>query len=175
MIDHVGARSGERGAESDVLWLVAVGSNLGDRAAQHDAAADALTASGLATVVARGGAIDTDPVGGPADQGTYRNDVWLVASDLGPHQLLALLLRIEDALGRTRVVRWGARTIDLDLLARLDGLTVESPVLTLPHPRMADRPFVIEPLRRLCAVTPHPALLAWSSRHDVSALITCSC
>jgi 2-amino-4-hydroxy-6-hydroxymethyldihydropteridine diphosphokinase len=147
------------------LWLVAVGSNLGECERHLDAAASAIDASGLARVLARAGPESTAPVGGPVGQGAFLNDVWLVASDLGPHQLLALLLRIEDGLGRTRAVRWGPRTIDLDLLARLDGLAIATPVLVLPHPRLAERPFVLAPLRRLCAACGHPALRAWAARH----------
>jgi 2-amino-4-hydroxy-6-hydroxymethyldihydropteridine diphosphokinase len=98
--------------------------------------------------------IESAPVGGPDGQGSFLNGVWIVASDFGPHQLLAELQRIETACGRVRTVRWGPRTLDLDLLLRDDGLVVSSAVLTLPHPRIAERPFVLIPLQQVAAHWP---------------------
>ncbi|MBA3937725.1 MAG: 2-amino-4-hydroxy-6-hydroxymethyldihydropteridine diphosphokinase, partial [Planctomycetes bacterium] len=109
-------------------------------------------------VVARAAVVETAAVGGPAGQGAYLNGAWLVASALGPHQLLHLLQAIETALGRARAVRWGARSIDLDLLLRSDGAVVASPVLTLPHPRLHERPFVLGPLAEIAGEWRHPLL-----------------
>jgi 2-amino-4-hydroxy-6-hydroxymethyldihydropteridine diphosphokinase len=100
--------------------------------------------------------IESAPVGGPDGQGAFLNGVWIVASDFGPHQVLAELQRIETMCGRVRTVRWGPRTLDLDLLLRDDGVVVNSAVLTLPHPRIAERPFVLLPLSQVAAGWPIP-------------------
>jgi 2-amino-4-hydroxy-6-hydroxymethyldihydropteridine diphosphokinase len=138
-------------------YAIAVGSNLGDRAGLITRAATTLDASGLARVVAQAPLIETAPVGGP-EQPSYLNGAWLVASGLGPHQLLDLVRTIEDAFGRVRTVPWGPRTLDLDLLLREDGLVVDTPVLTIPHPRLHERRFVLEPLAAVAAGWRHPRL-----------------
>lgn len=132
-------------------WAVGVGSNRGERAAWLAAAARRIDASGLARVAARSPALATAPVGGPGGQGDFLNAVWVVESGLGAHSLLHLLQAVETACGRARSVRWGPRTLDLDLLAREDGLRIASPVLTLPHPLAGARAFVMEPWRALAA------------------------
>ena len=142
----------------DFLYAVGVGSNLGDRQAHIAAAATRLAASGLARVEAHAALRETCAVGGPTGQGAYLNGAWVVASGLGPHQLLHLLQRIETDLGRARAVRWGARSIDLDLLLRSDGAVVASPVLILPHPRLQERPFVLGPLAEIAGRWRHPLL-----------------
>jgi 2-amino-4-hydroxy-6-hydroxymethyldihydropteridine diphosphokinase len=142
----------------DFLYAVGVGSNLGERQGTIAAAAAQLAASGLARVEAQAALCETVPVGGPAGQGAYLNGAWVVASGLGPHQLLHLLQRIETRLGRARAVRWGARSIDLDLLLRSDGVVVASPVLTLPHPRLHERSFVLGPLAEIAGGWSHPLL-----------------
>lgn len=138
-------------------YAVAVGSNLGERGATIAQARGLLDAGGIARVVTASDLIETAPVGGPGGQGAFLNGVWIVASGFGPHQVLAELQRIETACGRVRTVRWGPRTLDLDLLLRDDGWVVESPVLTLPHPRLAERPFVLVPLRQVAADWPVPS------------------
>ena len=135
-------------------YAIGVGSNLGDRRAHVEHGAALLDAGGIARVVVRSDLIESAPVGGPDGQGSFLNGVWIVASDFGPHQLLAELQRIETACGRVRTVRWGPRTLDLDLLLRDDGLVVSSAVLTLPHPRIAERPFVLIPLQQVAAHWP---------------------
>jgi 2-amino-4-hydroxy-6-hydroxymethyldihydropteridine diphosphokinase len=137
-------------------YAIGVGSNLGDRRATIALAATLLDASGVGFVVARSPFSETAPVGGPSGQGNYLNGIWIVASDFGPHQLLAELQRIESICGRVRTVRWGPRTIDLDLLMRDDGVTIASAVLELPHPRIYERPFVFEPLGALTGHWRHP-------------------
>jgi 2-amino-4-hydroxy-6-hydroxymethyldihydropteridine diphosphokinase len=139
-------------------YAIGVGANLGDRAATIKAARARLDASGLARVAAASPLHATAPCGGPQGQPAFLNGAWLVASGLGPHQLLALLQGIETALGRTRSVRWGPRTIDLDILLRDDGLVVDSPVLTVPHPLLAERPFVLTPLVAIAGSWRHPVL-----------------
>jgi 2-amino-4-hydroxy-6-hydroxymethyldihydropteridine diphosphokinase len=137
-------------------YAVAVGSNLGDRRAIIAEARAQLDAGGIGRVVAASDLSETAPVGGPGGQGAFLNGAWIVASGFGPHQVLAELQRIETACGRVRTVRWGPRTLDLDLLLRDDGVVIVSVVLTLPHPRLAERPFVLLPLRQIAADWPVP-------------------
>jgi 2-amino-4-hydroxy-6-hydroxymethyldihydropteridine diphosphokinase len=138
-------------------YALGVGANLGDRAATIAAAARLIDVSGPARLVAAAGLIETAPVGGPG-QPPYLNTAWLVASALGPHQFLDLCQRIEARLGRERTVHWGPRTIDLDLLLRSDGLVVDTPVLTVPHPRLHERAFVLAPLSVIAGDWRHPLL-----------------
>jgi len=96
-------------------------------------------------------------VGGPAEQPDYLNAVLEVSTGLSPHQLLGICAGIEQACGRTRKVRWAARTLDIDLL--LFGQSVsDDPLLTLPHPRLHDRHFVLLPLVDLAPELRHPCL-----------------
>jgi len=141
---------------------VALGSNLGDPLAQLRRAAEALGA--LGEVVGRSSLYRTLPVGGPPGQPDYLNAVVALLPDPGltPETLLKGLLEIEQRQGRERRVRWGARTLDLDLLA-WGARVVEGERLTLPHPRMMERAFVLTPL---CEVAP-----AW--RHPVTGLGAC--
>lgn len=140
----------------DVRYAIGVGSNLGDRRANIAEAARLLEADGTVRIVSRSALHETEPAGGPAGQGAFLNGAWVVETALGPHQLLALLQRIETACGRTRAVRWGPRTIDLDLLLADDGRRVASAVLELPHPRLLERPFVLAPLREIAGDWPLP-------------------
>lgn len=97
---------------------------------------------GLGTVLARSPIYETAPLGPP--QPEYLNAVVVLSTDLEPTQILAGLLAIESALGRVRRERWGPRLIDLDLLA-LDDVIRTGPGLTLPHPEIARRAFVLRP------------------------------
>ena len=90
---------------------------------------------------------ETDPVGGP-DQGTYLNCVAELDVDLTPRQLLGICHRLESAAHRVRTVRWGPRTLDVDILLMGDEV-VDEPDLQIPHPRMRQRKFVLQPLRDL--------------------------
>ncbi len=134
------------------LYAIGLGSNLGERAQLLEQAL-ALLASGLdgapdglVRVLAAARPIQTDAVGGPPGQGRFLNSAAVLASSLGPHQLLARMQAVETRLGRCRTVNNGPRTIDLDLLLRADGLVVHSGVLELPHPRLHLRAFVLQPL-----------------------------
>jgi 2-amino-4-hydroxy-6-hydroxymethyldihydropteridine diphosphokinase len=120
--------------------IVALGSNLGDRAAYLRFGLDRLS-----NVVSQSQVFETDPVGGPDNQGPYLNMVAVVDTDLDPFAMLRRLLQIESEAHRVRVERWGPRTLDLDLLF-YDDYTIESEELTVPHPRFAERRFVLEPL-----------------------------
>jgi 2-amino-4-hydroxy-6-hydroxymethyldihydropteridine diphosphokinase len=92
---------------------------------------------------------ETEPVGGPDGQGPYLNAVAELDTTLSPEALLAWLHEIEQRHGRVRSERWGPRTLDLDLLLYRD-LVIDRPELTVPHPRMWERDFVMTPLREIC-------------------------
>ncbi|MFK7988138.1 MAG: 2-amino-4-hydroxy-6-hydroxymethyldihydropteridine diphosphokinase [Sandaracinaceae bacterium] len=119
--------------------VVGVGSNLGSREAYLDAAA-ALLGDAL---LARSPVYETAPMGPP--QPSYLNGAFLLEVDCAPEALLTWLLRIEAQLGRVRDVRWGPRTVDLDLLF-LDHAPIDTERLTVPHPRLADRAFALAPM-----------------------------
>ena len=123
---------------------VGLGSNLGDRMAALDAAVRVLDADAHTHVMAVSQVYETAPVGGPA-QGPYLNAVAVLETDRSPRDLLELLLATEAGLGRVRGERWGPRTIDLDLLL-YDGPPIDTPELTVPHPRAKERAFVLVPL-----------------------------
>jgi 2-amino-4-hydroxy-6-hydroxymethyldihydropteridine diphosphokinase len=123
---------------------VGLGSNLGDRLAILDTAVRVLDADEQTHVMAVSRVYETAPVGGP-DQGPYLNAVAVLETDRSPRELLELLLATEEGLGRVRSERWGPRTADLDLLL-YDGPPVDSPELTVPHPRARERAFVLVPL-----------------------------
>jgi 2-amino-4-hydroxy-6-hydroxymethyldihydropteridine diphosphokinase len=123
---------------------VGLGSNLGDRMANLDAAVQAMDADELTHVMAVSKVYETEPVGGP-EQGLYLNAVAVLETDRDPHDLLRLLLAIEALLGRERRERWGPRTADLDLLL-YDGPAIHDADLVVPHPRARERGFVLVPL-----------------------------
>jgi 2-amino-4-hydroxy-6-hydroxymethyldihydropteridine diphosphokinase len=132
---------------------VAVGSNLGDRWARLAQAARALRAAPGVAVVRASRVWDAAPIGPP--QPRYLNAVLELETTRTPRSLLGLLREVEQAAGRTRDVHWGARTLDLDLLLHGD-LLVREPGLTVPHPGMAGRRFVLAPLAELRPEIPVP-------------------
>jgi 2-amino-4-hydroxy-6-hydroxymethyldihydropteridine diphosphokinase len=91
---------------------------------------------------------ETDPVGGPENQGAYLNMVVTLETDLDPYALMRWLHRIEAEAGRVREIHWGPRTLDLDLLF-YDDVSITGGELTVPHPRYAERRFVLAPLREV--------------------------
>ena len=121
--------------------VIALGSNLGDRQAYIDSALVKLAT--FVDVVTISTLVETDPVGGP-EQGRYLNGVLIGETELSPEDLMRKLLEIEEGLGRIRTVPNGPRTIDLDLID-YQGMTLDSSLLTLPHPRAHLRAFVILP------------------------------
>lgn len=137
-------------------YAIGIGGNLGDVPAQAARARTLLAGEGVA-VEAEAPWLATAPVGGPP-QPDFRNSAWIVATTLGPHALLDVLRRAETACGRTREVRWGPRTLDLDLLLAEDGTVVDSPILTLPHPRLHERAFVLLPLAAIAPEWRYPRL-----------------
>ena len=99
---------------------------------------------------------ETAPIGGPPQE-AYFNAVVVLDTVVGPRPLLKECLRIEESVGRVRGEKWGPRLLDLDLLLYGDTMIAE-PDLTVPHPRLADRLFVLEPLVELAPNARHPVL-----------------
>jgi 2-amino-4-hydroxy-6-hydroxymethyldihydropteridine diphosphokinase len=124
-----------------------IGSNLGDRLGHLQLAVDELAGAGSVEVVGVSPVYETDPVGGP-DQPDFLNAVVAVDTTLTPRELLELAQRIEADAARVRTVRWGPRTLDVDLLLVGDE-QVDEPDLVVPHPRLAERAFVVVPLADL--------------------------
>jgi len=122
--------------------VLALGSNLGDRLANLQRALAILCAAGL-RCTAVSAVFETVPVGGPA-QDDYLNAVLLAASALPAAEILARCQQAEAALHRVRTVRWGPRTLDVDVIACGDEISAD-PALTLPHPRAHERAFVLAP------------------------------
>lgn len=131
-----------------------LGANLGDRLANLQRAVDELAAKPGIRVVRSSRVYETEPVGGP-EQPEYLNAVVEVETDLDPHALLAACLAVEGAMGRVRTERWGPRPIDVDVLT-YGTETIDEPDLTVPHPRMHERGFVLVPLAELNADPPLP-------------------
>jgi 2-amino-4-hydroxy-6-hydroxymethyldihydropteridine diphosphokinase len=143
--------------------FVGIGSNLGVRETHLRTALEALAAEEGIALVAVSRLRETEPVG-PVEQGPFLNGAVQVTTELPPRELLARLLNIEERLGRVRGERFGPRTIDLDLLVYGDQI-VDEPGLRLPHPRLHERRFALEPLAELA-----PALVV-PGRGPVSALL----
>lgn len=123
--------------------FLALGSNLGDR---RKYLADALAV--LPDVVRVSSVYETDPVGGPLNQGPYLNMVVELDTSLTPRELLGLCHRLEAAAYRVREERWGPRTLDVDIIW-MEGVEMDDPQLTIPHPRWKDRRFVLVPMREI--------------------------
>jgi len=141
---------------SSVTAAIALGSNLGDRAATLQSAIQQLWQ--LGTVTAVSSFYETDPVG-YLDQPQFLNAAALLETTLPPLELLESLLAIERAFGRHRsaTVPKGPRTLDLDLLLYGDQV-LDTPTLTLPHPAMHERRFVLAPLAEIAPHLRHPVL-----------------
>lgn len=133
---------------------IALGSNLGDRAAYLRAALDRLGKLGTVEDVAP--FVDTEPAG-YSEQPRFLNAAARLSTVLPPDTLLREMLAIEAALGRVRTTRWGPRTVDLDLLL-YDNDVLDEPGLTVPHPRLHERRFVLEPLAAIAPDVVHPLL-----------------
>jgi len=129
--------------------LVALGGNVGDVRARFAEAIPLICAAAAATLLARSADYRTPPWGDTA-QPSYVNAVIAMTTEMPPRELLAALHTIETRFGRNRSAetRWGPRTLDLDLLV-YDELQVDTPDLTLPHPRMSERAFVLVPLAEI--------------------------
>lgn len=129
------------------MIILSLGSNLGDREATLRAAVRDIAALDGVTVVAASSIVETaalKPTGVDEDAPAYLNAIVAVESGLSPTNLLTALRGIEHAHGRVRAERWGDRTLDIDIIA-IDDLTIDSDELTIPHPRAAERAFVLAP------------------------------
>ena len=133
---------------------IALGSNLGDREAHLRGAVGALAAAEGCRVGKVSSFIVTPPYGG-VEQGDFLNGCLELRTRLEPGELLGLLHSIEAAAGRERLVRWGPRTLDLDIIF-YDSLVLDSGELTIPHPDMANRRFVLAPLAEIAPYLRHP-------------------
>lgn len=131
------------------------GSNLGDRAAHLNQAARLITHR-VGEVQATSGVYQTAPWG-QQDQPEYLNQVLQVSTHLEAIQVLDTTQQIEEEMGRTRTQKWGPRLIDIDLLY-METICMQTERLTLPHPHIADRRFVLVPLCELAPVFVHPLL-----------------
>lgn len=131
-----------------VRAYVGLGANLGDPAAQIEAALAAIAALPGVVLVRRSSLYRSAPLG-PPGQPDYCNAVCAIDTSLEPPALLAALQSIESATGRVRgAERWSARTLDLDLL-HVEGVAIDSPALSLPHPELHRRAFVVVPLAEI--------------------------
>ena len=121
------------------IAYIALGSNIGDRAAYLSRARAALAALPTSQIVAESSIEETSPIG-PVDQGAYLNQMVALETSLSPAELLGELQTIEKREGRERTVRWGPRTLDLDIV-RFERQTVDDPSLRVPHPELQNRDF----------------------------------
>lgn len=126
---------------------LSLGSNMGDRMGYLQKALDKLSAEGI-RLIRISGVYETIPVDVPDAQRNYYNLVAYVETDLDPEELLCICAAIEKDLGRERKYVHAPRTIDIDIIL-LEGVTVSTPKLTVPHPRMEQRSFVIFPLSEI--------------------------
>ncbi|WOQ16299.1 2-amino-4-hydroxy-6-hydroxymethyldihydropteridine diphosphokinase [Raineyella sp. W15-4] len=160
------------GINADTLSLRAlrkvvfsVGSNLGDRLDHLEQAVTRLGATPELTVVAVSPVYETAAVGGPADNPDFLNIVVVAETTQSVEAMLARIGAIEEAAGRTREVRWGPRTLDVDIIVYGDKI-IDEPQLTLPHPRAHERAFVLAPW---ADVEPDASI---PGRGPISALLT---
>ena len=124
-------------------YVIAVGANLGEAALVVDHALDTLAERLNGDLVVRSSLYRTAPVGGP-EQPDFINAVAIIDSDLEPPEILTRLQAMESESGRVRDVRWGPRTLDLDVIVAGDVVS-DDPKLTIPHPRAHERAFVLTP------------------------------
>jgi len=141
------------------IAYIALGSNIGDKGGTLMSALKMMSDVPGIEVRRISQFIATAPVGGPEDQPEYLNAAAEIETTLSPPELLAALQAIEKSLGRDRAVeqRWGPRTCDLDILLMGD-IVVDTPPLTIPHPRMHERLFVLQPLSTIAPHAIHPVL-----------------
>ena len=130
----------------DVAY-VALGSNLGQREVFLAQARRSIAGLPHTRLLGETIAEETAPIG-PVQQGPFLNQMIAIETELSPQQLLRELMRIENEAGRVRAERWGPRTLDLDLLA-YDDVQMRKPELTLPHPRIFERAFVLVSLAEI--------------------------
>lgn len=136
---------------------IAFGSNLGDRQATLAGAHAAMAAHAEIRAIKASRLYETAPVGGPDGQGRFLNAALKIETSLVPEALLDVCMAIEQQFRRERVIRWDARTLDLDILLYGDAV-IETERLEVPHPRLHLRRFVLVPLADIAANVLHPRL-----------------
>ena len=139
------------------IAYLGVGSNLGDRQAHIQKAVALLRENENVQVKAVSSLIETEPEG-PVPQGKFLNGAVMIQTSLMPNELLAALKNIERRCGRTKTEGKGPRTLDLDILLYDDVVIIEGKTLSIPHPRMAERSFVLRPLSEIAPEVMHPRL-----------------
>ncbi|WP_072392394.1 2-amino-4-hydroxy-6-hydroxymethyldihydropteridine diphosphokinase [Hyphomicrobium sp. CS1GBMeth3] len=158
----------DRAAVAPYDALIGLGSNIGDKAENIRQATALLTQQGDIRVVAASRLYRTAPWG-VTDQDWFVNACIAVATGLSPQALLARCQSVENAMKRVRQERWGPRVIDVDVLV-YKNVSLDDPTLTLPHPRITERAFVLVPLAEIApdlVLNGHP-LSHWLSRVDLS-------
>jgi 2-amino-4-hydroxy-6-hydroxymethyldihydropteridine diphosphokinase len=154
MSEHTGQAGRATGGREPLDAWFGLGSNLGRRAHMLADALGALNQRPGLELVATSSVYETDPVG-VTDQPVFLNMVARFRCSLGPAELLEAVQEVERALKRIRTTRWGPRTIDVDVLL-LGDLRVETETLTVPHPELTNRQFVLVPLAELAPDLPLP-------------------
>ena len=139
-----------------IVCYIGLGSNLGDREANLRCALEQIAQEEGVEITRVSRFYETEPVGGPP-QGMYLNGAAELATTLPPEELLDALQRVEKRLGRKRGVKWGPRKIDLDILLYAQEV-IRTERLTVPHPLMHERRFVLEPLCEIAPGAFHPVL-----------------
>jgi 2-amino-4-hydroxy-6-hydroxymethyldihydropteridine diphosphokinase len=140
---------------SSSLALIGLGSNLGNREANLSGAIECLCDTPFLFLRRTSSFHETEPVGGPSGQGMFLNAAAELETTVDPIALLEILQRIESRFGRVRNVRWGERTLDLDLILFGDRV-IDTARLTVPHPRFRVRRFVLEPLAEIAPTAVDP-------------------
>jgi 2-amino-4-hydroxy-6-hydroxymethyldihydropteridine diphosphokinase/dihydroneopterin aldolase/2-amino-4-hydroxy-6-hydroxymethyldihydropteridine diphosphokinase len=141
---------------SKITAYIGIGTNIGNREANLDVAIKMLNIENEIEVAAVSSYINTAPVG-YTQQPDFLNAAVEIKTTLSAHKLLEVCQQIELALKRERIIRWGPRTIDLDILL-FDDLILNEENLTIPHPRMHEREFVLKPLNEIAPQAFHPVL-----------------
>ena len=137
--------------------FLGLGSNLGNRMAFLRGGRDSLASHPGIEVVQAAGVYETTAIGGPPGNPSFLNSVLQIETTLTPLQLLDVCLATEDDFGRTRPERWAPRTLDIDILLYADEV-VEDTILTVPHPKLHERAFVLAPLRDIAPDVQPPGL-----------------
>lgn len=134
-----------------------LGSNLGNRMAFLRGGRDLLVSKPGIDFVKASGIYETEAVGGPPGNPLFLNTVLEITTSLSPQELLEACLAVEDDFGRSRPVRWAPRTLDIDILFYEDLVVCED-ALSIPHPRLHERAFVLAPLLEIAPDLRHPLL-----------------
>ncbi|MDT8443781.1 MAG: 2-amino-4-hydroxy-6-hydroxymethyldihydropteridine diphosphokinase [Desulfuromonadales bacterium] len=140
-----------------ITAYLGLGSNLGNRLAFLRCGRDTLANQPGIELIRTSSVYETEAVGGPPDNPTFLNAVMQIRTSLEPDQLLAACLTAESEFGRSRPAKWAPRTLDIDILFYADQI-VCTEHLTIPHPRLQERPFVLIPLLDIAPDLKHPLL-----------------